>query len=637
METTASLAPSAAASASASSHKNRPFPGTWLVPVLVLAAASTTAAVEYGRFLDHARHLWTSTIHDRHAHYLTGLSLALDVRQGNLPQLLHDFDGTRVWPPLHGLLVAAVLTVGGPDYRLAVLPSLLAWVGTVFLGFLTARRAAPRGGTLAGLVTALLILTSAPYRAFATDVMLESLGACLSLLVLYLYMVTVQGTSAKAGRRLAAALSALFLAKYNYWLLVVLALTAAELSTRPRIYAGLFTDACRAIDWRRWCRAQLRQPLSFLLAAVLALIGWIGATGGMEFTLGKQHISLRTPGNLVTLAYALVVLRLASWWWKNRTAVLQRLDERARPLPAWHVWPVLLWFLQPRRLGYFLWYLSPAQEGEHPQYGLEHSLRFYSSCLTEDYCGGAVLTVALLVVIGAAVLSMRKLRPGGRVLLWFVLIAAVLTLHHPNRKSRFLHSWLPASWALAGVGVACLVHGKLTRRLPAARPWLAAAAVGALGAVYLPVLAEPGHAPEGGPKPDRMSVLELTDCYLPCLEESHHAAVLSNLPMKFLCQWTFLERYQHIGKLETDVKGFGTTADEDRQAFARWLETTDCDRVVFIDVPRDSCLYEYVPICDSYERLRELLAAQRVFAPVQRWRLPQSGAVVTLWRRTATD
>lgn len=633
METTASLAPAAPPAAPTDSRGLRQLLGVYLAPVLVLIATSAVAAVEYGRFLEVHRHLWSGALHDRNAHYQSALSLALDLRQGNVGQFLHDFDGIRVWPPLHALLAAAVLTIGGPDYRLAVLPSLAAWIGTVLLSFLTARRAAPRGGNLAGGVAALLILTSAAHRAFATDVMLESLGACLTLLVLYLYLVTVQSTSARPGRWLAVALTALFLTKYNYWALVVFALVGAEVSARPRIYRQLFLDAWGAIDRRRSFAAELRHPLNYLIAAVLALLVYVVTTGGTELIVGTHHVSLRTPDNLATAAYALVLLRVGLWWRRDRAAVLARLDERARPLVAWHLWPAALWMLLPKRLACFLWYVSPANTGEQAHYNLRQSLNYYWPCVVDDYGEGVWPTVLLLALVGLVALTTRRLRPGGRVLLWFVVIAAVLMLHHPNRKSRYLHTWVTAGWMVAGVGLARLVNGRLTRRVPAVRPWLSVAALGGLGAVYLPMLATAGHAPEGGPRPLAVSSLELTDCYQPCLAESRQAAVLSNLPMKFLCQWTYLERHGRRGQLETDVKDYGISPEENRASVRRWLATTHCDSVVFIDVPRDSCFYEHVPICDSYERLRGLLEEQTTFAPVRRWRLPQSGATVTLWTR----
>jgi len=635
VSTSAVLAPLAASSPTAppAAGRLRAFVNVYLPPLLVLVTALVVAGVDYGRFLQHHRHLWTGTIHDRHAHYLTALSLSLDVRHGDVRRFLHDFDGARVWPPLHAFLAAAVLTVGGDDYRLAVLPSLAAWVGTVLLGFLVARRATSRGGNVAGLAAALLLLASGAHRAFATDVMLESLGACLSLLGLYLYLVTVQGTSPRAGRWLGLALTALFLAKYNYWMLVVFAILAAEITTRPRIYRTLLADAVTGIDWRGLLAAEVRRPLNYLLAAILAVLAYVLATGGTTLALGGQRVSLRSPHNLVHAAYAVVLLRLALAWQAHRAAVLKRLDPRARPLIAWHLWPLAVWFLLPKRLSYFLWYLSPAQAGEHPQYGLEHSTRFYWSCFVQDYSRGLGMALLVVALVGAAVLAVRRLRPGGRALLFFVLIAVALSLNHPNRKSRFLHSWVAGAWAAAGVGLACLLHGRLTRRVASARPWLSAAALGGLGVVCLPTLADAGRAPEGGPQPQRPSSLVLTDCYTEHLAGARQPLVLSNLPMKFLCQWTLLERFGHAARIDTDIRGFGTVPEEDRASFQRWLTTSRSDVVVYIDIHKDSCFYEEVPGCEPAEALRDLLEAQSVLPLKQRWHLPEYGCTISLWAR----
>jgi len=604
-----------------------------VVPVLVAVAALVVGLTDYGRFLEQHRHLWTGAVHDRHAHYLTGLSLALDVRQGNLSQFLHDFDGIRVWPPLHALLVGTVLTITGPDHRYAVLPSLLAWMATVLLAFLTARRSSVRGGTLAGLVAALLVLTSSPHRAFATDTMLESLGACVTLLGLYVYLVTVQGTSARNGRWLGLALTLLFLTKFNYWTLVVLAIVAAEVSTRPRIYRQLLVDAIAACEWRRWLAAEVRQPLNFVVMSLLVLIAYVMFTGGTVLQLGQQTVSLQTPHNLVHLAYAILLLRVALWWRRAREGVLARLDERARPLVAWHVWPVALWFLMPKRLSYFLWYMSPAQAGERPQYGLEHGITFYWSCLTEDYGRGVLMSVLVVLMVVAAFIGVRRLRPGGRVLLWFLLIAVLLTVNHPNRKSRFLHSWVPVGWVAAGVGLAVIVNGRLTRRLPWARPVLATAAIGGLACACVPGLAEAGKSPEGGLKPALASNLELTDCYLPALADARRPVVLATMPMKFLCQWTYLEQYPHGRRLETDIKGVNDLPEPASLAFTRWLETTHADVVVYIDVPRTAPFFEYVPGCESQEQLRDWLEGQSVFSIAHRYHFRDSGSIVTVWKR----
>src|SRR5438132_1299884 len=80
------------------------------------------------------------------------------------------------------------------------------------------RRLLTSGGNFAGLLAAFLVAVSPAHRAFATDCMYESLGAGLSLAVIYLYLVTLQEGSRRAAIGLGLALTVLFLHKYNYWL-----------------------------------------------------------------------------------------------------------------------------------------------------------------------------------------------------------------------------------------------------------------------------------------------------------------------------------------------------------------------------------------------------------------------------------
>src|SRR5437868_1992495 len=99
----------------------------------VLGVAVVLAAITYQQFLAVDRHLWDNSTHDRNAHYLYALHLATDAQHLRVLPFLDDVNQARVWPPLQGLVTAGVLLVGGLDYRLAVLPSLAGWVGTVFL------------------------------------------------------------------------------------------------------------------------------------------------------------------------------------------------------------------------------------------------------------------------------------------------------------------------------------------------------------------------------------------------------------------------------------------------------------------------------------------------------------------------
>jgi hypothetical protein len=602
------------------------------VPALLLAATLLVAGWLYAQFCAVHRHLWDSSTHDRNAHYLYSLKLATALRHGRVLRFLDEVQRARVWPPLHGLLAGGVLTVGGRDYRLAVLPSLAGWVGTVLLAFLLARRAVPRGGDLAGLTAALFVLVSPSYRAYATDIMLESLGACLTLLALYCYARAAECPldSPWPGRCLGLALTALFLEKYNYWLLAVLALLAAELATRPRLYVGALRSALAAVDWRRWLGAQALHPLVWLLAGLLALIALIYARGERPLLVGGKSIGVYPPDNFIHAAYIVFFLRLAAWWRGGLGRWVAGLDSRWRQVVLWHFWPLAGWLLLPKHPGAFLWYLSPANAAPAQDSNLLAGLREYSRWAAAEYhtgLGSAVLAVGLFAV---ALLFWRRLRPAGRVALCLVLLAAVLAVVHPNRKARNLHSWLAVGWAAAGAGLAALACVRW-QRWPRVGAATGGAALLALGAASYPALWAAARSPEGGPHPERVCMLDLTDTYLADLRH-HRATILGDVPVEALAQWTFLERYGRLEWLEQHRYGFGPVGEANRRAFLEWLKTTSCDTLVYVERIAGPPIWEPVG-CPEQAELRDLLWQQHTFRLAHQQTFPQHACRVLVWRR----
>ncbi|MEP6822878.1 MAG: hypothetical protein ABI946_11060, partial [Chthoniobacterales bacterium] len=90
--------------------------------------------------------------------------------------------------------------------------------------------------------------------AYALDIMLESLGAALTLAALYYYSVARETQTQRTWRWFALTLTFLFFEKYNYWLLVVLAVSATEIvqltaESRTRVVAFV-----RQIAWKRALR-----------------------------------------------------------------------------------------------------------------------------------------------------------------------------------------------------------------------------------------------------------------------------------------------------------------------------------------------------------------------------------------------
>jgi hypothetical protein len=605
-------------------------------PLVVLAAGMVLAVLAYHHFLAIAPHLWTSGIHDRNAHYWLGLGFALDFRHGDVLGFVHDLHLARVWTPLHALLVGIVLAVGGLDYRLAVLPSLAAWVGAAVFAFLTARRAVRQGGNLAGFTAALFVLASPAHQAFGTDIMLESLGACLSLAVLYTCLVAFQERSVWSGRCLGLALSALFFHKYNYCLLAVLGLVVAAGMANPHGALSSSIRFLQSVSWRTWLTTQLRHPLTYVLVPMFAFVVVAYSEGGGSVAIAGRKISLNAPHNVVHIGFCLLVLRVWPWWWRSGRELVRRLGPPARQLVYWHVWPVIVWFLWPQRLGYCLWYLTRDHGQEATSPDLSSGLRYYWHSLGADYHQSVWALVPMVALMAIAALLWRKLRPGGVVVLCFVLVAAAVTFHHPSHRSRFLHSWVAAGWVAAGMGLAQVIYGRWAASRPAIRPWLSAGLIAVLLSLQLPGMKQAGHAPEGGPQADRPSILALMDAYLPALDLARRPAIFANLPIKFLSGWTLRERRAEHLDVEAEIRGFGTSPVQDRRCFENWLNTTQCDAIVVIDVRPESPFYEPVPF-PHYGRVQEWLAEDLRFARTAISNFPDLGCSVTIWRRAASQ
>ena len=607
-------------------------PRAILLTLAVAVLAMVPALFAYRCFLAAPRQLFAVLPHDRNAHYEFGTNLALDLLHKDCGHLLHDLDGARVWGILHGILVGLVQVMGGIDFRLAVLPSLAGWVLTAVMGFLLARRLAPEGGTLAGLVAVLFILASPAHHAFATDVMLESLGAFLSLLVVYCYVVTIQEPARKRGRFLGLALTLLFLLKSNYWTLMMIALVAAELARQPRVYWQVFQDVRRQIFQRSWFLAQVKQPLNYLLALVVASAMYVAVTGGGTVSLFGLRLSFHAGHNLIHLAYAILFLRFVKWWWQGGKNWVREQGETAWQIAGWHIWPVALWFLLPKRLGYFLWYISPADACNIHQPWTEGALSYWR-WFAGEYHPALWCAILALVLVGIALLNWRRLRPGSGILFWLLLLAAFLTISHPLRKGRFLHSWVAMAWGGAGVGLAQCCYSRFSMRWPRARSCLAGATAGCLALLLVPGMFQPRAVPDGGPRFDLPSNLELTDAYLPYLADSRKTLILcNNVAMKQFARWTYLERYGNLHGTEIDVKGFGNDYLDNRKAFENWLKTTTCDTLVLIDIPQNSCFYVMDAHTD-YNLVESLLQEQMVFHFYRKIELSQFGCAIYLWTR----
>lgn len=608
---------------------------TWPATVVLVLAVGVSVGL-WQNYLPHSRQLWTDVVHDRNAHLEAGLGLTSDLIHGRIGDVIRDVDRFRTWPPLHdGVLVGTSLIVCGMDIRSAVLPSLVGFAFTAIFAFMLTRMLLNDVSPLAGLFAATLVLVSPAQRGFATDVMLESLGACLTLAALVAAVRVNQGDSPANWRWLAIALSGLFFLKYNYWFLVVVALVLSQARTAIPM-AIVFI--------RQRLHGQIRNPLNWIIVLLVVTCLWVKWSGGGQFKIFGKSVVVHSTMGLATAAYWLLLVRLAPLCWTFLRASTNH-DPRFRMILNWHLLPVAIWLAWPQKLACFLWVLNPSDNvGEFPANDRLGGFAFYVSAIAADYHFWvySAVVVGLLISVGIAAAIRRQLQPGAGMVATFVLLAAVLTAAHPNRKSRFLHSWLPAAWVLAATGAGMIGRRQLSiadsnndqNSLSSNAVNMIAALNVALVGLHVPALFATPHAPEGGIQSSRPSALTITDSYLPLLAEAQKPAIFSNVPMKFLARWTYLDRYGRGNRAITEIPGFDATrvCSDNNVAVQQWISKTDCDSIVLIQIPPDSHWFVPVPGCAGLEQLQNALNEQ--CTKLNHVSIQQvDGATIQYWRK----
>jgi hypothetical protein len=601
----------------------------WLLTAAVALLILLSAASLYVQFLRVAPALWYSPSHDRNGHYVRSQNMAFVLRDGNLAGVVHEIHAATVWPPLHPLITGLVLAVGGIDYRLAVLPSLAAWAATCWLAFALAARLVPRYKAFAGCVALLFTLASPAYRAFAIDIMLESLGAALTLGVLYFYVSARQQGSAWRGRCFALLFFALFLTKYNYWTLLAAGLLLGTLFEFAPFFRQAIRTRFRPAAWPGWLVAQLRHPLTYPLLAACAVTLYVQFTGPLTLTLAGRQTTIGRIDIPVEVAYILLLLRLLPWWWRDGRAAIERLPVLGRQLVRWHGYPLAVWFLWPRRLGVFLWSVTFTQHGRAGERSAWiGNAAYYWECLGRDYHANLASLVIVLALVALAVLGRRRWAPGGTAVFAFIAAAALLTNYHSANRSRFLHSWLAVAWVGAGAGAALAAErvarsASLRASAPRLGPALLAGAVAGLAAVQGPALLAFGHTEEGGPQPRSRSLLGLADELRPDLERARRPVVACNEAFDLLLGWRLAESRGPGPRLLVPPPDVLTSTGLDD-----WLRQHSCDLVVVMDLPGSP----FVPGFDP-ARVRELLANSGDFTLAAEWPAPAPGGVsAQLWR-----
>lgn len=611
-------------------RKNRPdiiaFTGT-------IIAALTIAGFMFFDYYTAPDLLWRSFHHDRNSHFSFGLDLALAVKQHDAAWFFGELEKAKVWPPVHGLVLSAVLLLGGIDYRLAIVPSLIGWVMTIVVVWLIARWlfSDRTSGLVAATVATVLTALSPAFRLISADVMLEAIGAGLSALALWGYLRAFAAPQDRGRWRLfALILTALFFHKGNYWGLMVAALAISFASEHSRRSLDLIRSGVAAINIGAAARRAVREPLlilSMLLVALVAYLYWRGPTAIILF---GRSVSLYPPENLTTAAFAMVFIWIALVWRRYRSAIEEALGCGGRALLYWHLTPIAISFLLPRRLSRFLWFVGPANN-PNSSFDLPQAIGRYWRAFADGFHAAPWLAVFTVVLAMIGATHVRTLKPGARAVFIFAALAFAGVVLHPQHQDRFLTSWIFAVWICAGVG-AGIIFGRMVgggsafKYATAVTSVILLAAAGARygtpAAAYVSAL----H-PISGP-----SDVDLMRPYLVELKDAREVGFVTTFGTSGLFSWVLSERCGCRVKIDELRIDHAQSRENVRILMAERLSRTRANILVSIDSSAERyALPEMGWVYAKMAGIVDALAQQTRYVRGNSYDLPGHDARATIW------
>jgi hypothetical protein len=610
--------------------------------ITVLAVAAVAIAVAGFGLHDYVLApdgLWSDAHHDRSGHLFAGQQMALAFRGVDLPLFIDALERAKVWPPLNDIALGSVLAVAGLDGRLATLPALAAWVVTVVMtAVLALDSVAGRAlATSAALVAAAFAIASPVPRLIGNDVMLDIPGAAFSALSLFAFGRAIRRLPAPAPwRLLGLCLTLLFLTKYNYWLLCVLALvvTAATLVADSRAARERAREPARF--GLELAKSAIRSPVFLIGLGVCALALGIAIRGPSSLDLFGQEVSLYPPSNIVTAGYAFCLAGVLVAIRARRAEIGGRIEPWTRSLAKWHLLPVALWLLLPDRVVNFIWFIGPTHYAEGTIAGYSNILSgvdFYWSTYAAGYQAFPAASWLAAGGLLASMLLIPRLTATGRAVLVFAIVCVVLVTIHPQRQPRFLAHWIFAVWICAGLGLSWLasfIFAGPARRMLVPLAVVASAGLCAL-ALTRPLTAvqlSSAHRPMAGRPPD----IELIHAYLERMEPGAPHALLASFGSASLARWP----PQAACNCAVAVAQPFYSGDRARDptTISSFLATTGMDTVVVLHIRG----YPYHPgpaaVDERSRAIRAALAEQATFAREEDITVPGHGeAELAIWRR----
>lgn len=376
-------------------------------------------------------------------HGFGGAIIAADIQSLSLLHLIADTLAQQDYPFGGSYLLAIFMILFGDSAQSAAVASYCFFVLTGLIMFMMMQELLPSGNRVAGILVALLPLTSPLYLAFSFLIMLEIFGTFFTLLSLTLY-VHAQKTLNQhyfIGAFVAATL--VFFIKYNYGLILIAVLGVIELYQLP---ASIKRCAVTAIKRGFRSRAILSLSNGLVVLLVVLLLSII-LTQGYEFTFWGRKIALYKIQNPAYVLVFVVLVKSMRAFRRHKNDITADVTARFKVLLWWTFLPVSAWLLLPGNLDSVIDF-SINRTSDYSLLSLDNLL-YYVEALNKDYCIMPVVFSVFLLFYLLSLLSIRSESFPIKLFHAYFLLSFVMVTIHPHKASRFIFTAVPIFWLVA--------------------------------------------------------------------------------------------------------------------------------------------------------------------------------------------
>lgn len=358
-------------------------------------------------------------------------------------QFLWEIWSKGLWPFMYYLYQIPFYFLTGSSFTGALFSSLFSFFLIGFFSFILFTNSFKTSSPIAISVFVFLLITSPFYLAFSSLAMTEIFGCMIQLLVYISYLKVTELKTQKSAVVFSLLLTVLFFTKYNYFILVIIPILINEYL--------IYTNKWNLRDHFNLLLKVVKKVFTgftgLLLFAYSIFLIALFSSGGFEFNLFNQKISVHSIGNTGYVVLYLLIIRFGIYKKKNKIRYLNFLnkDFRIKPVIKYFIIPLVIWFSIPypnHIKEFFGLVVNRQSEG----FTIASSLIYYFNVLKDDYFANGTIFVFSSIIFLLAAIRYKTQNSTQKFFIIAAFIQIILIINHPYKDARFIFTAMLPAW-----------------------------------------------------------------------------------------------------------------------------------------------------------------------------------------------